>query len=82
MCNYGPGGNWLGAPVYEQGEPGSNCPSGTQKTSDGLCAWNDNGKELLGDTKYDFTFFIKPCNFYCSDHNLIQTKNANWKFRI
>jgi len=38
VCNYGPGGNYLGSPVYEQGQPGSNCPSGTKKTSDGLCA--------------------------------------------
>ena len=39
VCNYGPGGNWLGNAVYEQGEPGSNCPAGTSATSAGLCAW-------------------------------------------
>jgi len=38
VCNYGPGGNWLGNAVYEQGEPGSNCPTGTSATSAGLCA--------------------------------------------
>jgi len=38
VCNYGPAGNWLGAPVYEQGDPGSNCPADTSKTADGLCA--------------------------------------------
>ena len=39
VCNYGPAGNWLGNAVYEQGEPGSNCPTGTSATSAGLCAW-------------------------------------------
>ena len=39
MCNYGPAGNWQGNAVYEQGEPGSNCPTGTSATSAGLCAW-------------------------------------------
>ena len=38
VCNYGPGGNWRGASVYQQGNPGSNCPEGTSKTSAGLCA--------------------------------------------
>ena len=39
VCNYGPGGNWLENAVYEQGEPGSNCPAGLSATSAGLCAW-------------------------------------------
>ena len=37
ICNYGPGGNWLGAPVYDVGVPGSECPSGTSKDELGLC---------------------------------------------
>ena len=42
VCNYGPAGNIEGAPVYEQGETGSNCPTGTSKTPLGLCANDDN----------------------------------------
>jgi len=38
VCNYGPAGNWNGAAVYKRGRPGSKCPSGTKKTSEGLCA--------------------------------------------
>jgi len=38
VCNYGPGGNMRGSPVYIKGNPGSKCPSGTKKTSAGLCA--------------------------------------------
>jgi len=37
-CNYGPGGNMRGQSIYEQGEPGSKCPTGTTKTAEGLCA--------------------------------------------
>ena len=42
VCNYGPAGNIEGAPVYEQGETGSNCPKGTTKTPLGLCANDEN----------------------------------------
>ena len=42
VCNYGPAGNIVGAPVYEQGDTGSNCPAGTSKTSQGLCAIDNN----------------------------------------
>jgi len=38
VCNYGPGGNYLGSPVYKTGKPGSKCPSDTKKTAEGLCA--------------------------------------------
>ena len=38
ICNYGPGGNALGAPEYEIGAPGSDCPYGTKMTIYGLCA--------------------------------------------
>merc|ERR1712020_452603 len=38
VCNYGPGGNFRGKPVYQKGMPGSKCEAGTKKTSDGLCA--------------------------------------------
>jgi len=37
-CNYGPGGNMGGQHVYQKGRPGSKCPTGTKKTSEGLCA--------------------------------------------
>ncbi|KAK9885556.1 hypothetical protein WA026_012306 [Henosepilachna vigintioctopunctata] len=39
VCNYGPGGNYLGLPVYEVGEPCSNCPWNLQsnKKYEGLC---------------------------------------------
>jgi len=26
VCNYGPGGNYIGQPVYKPGEPGTGCP--------------------------------------------------------
>jgi len=38
VCNYGPAGNYIGQPIYEEGPAGSKCPSGT--TADrrsGLC---------------------------------------------
>merc|ERR1719427_1021438 len=39
MCNYGPGGNWLGSPLYKIGEKCSECPKGTtcDTTYDALC---------------------------------------------
>jgi hypothetical protein len=37
-CNYGPGGNFVGSPVYKQGKAGTACPVGTKATSQGLCA--------------------------------------------
>ncbi|XP_049765599.1 salivary glue protein Sgs-3-like [Schistocerca cancellata] len=39
VCNYGPSGNFLGLPLYEEGDPCSRCPNGT-RCSDaypGLC---------------------------------------------
>ena len=46
VCNYGPAGNIMVNPVYEQGDPGSNCPAGTSKITQGptqgLCAINKN----------------------------------------
>ena len=42
VCNYGPGGNNSGMEndVYKQGPPGSECPKGSTKTSQGLCKHN------------------------------------------
>ena len=40
VCNYGPGGNFLTRPVYKLGEPGSDCPEGTEATDEGLCRVN------------------------------------------
>ncbi|KAE8745993.1 hypothetical protein FOCC_FOCC007251 [Frankliniella occidentalis] len=40
VCNYKPGGNFIGQTMYEAGTPASKCPSGTKKDSTytGLCA--------------------------------------------
>jgi hypothetical protein len=35
-CNFAPGGNLVGSPVYKIGKAASNCPGGT-KPNDGLC---------------------------------------------
>ncbi|BFZ19718.1 hypothetical protein BsWGS_22757 [Bradybaena similaris] len=37
VCNYGPGGNYIGEKPYEAGTPCSQCPSGTT-CGQGLCA--------------------------------------------
>nr|CAD7586036.1 unnamed protein product [Timema genevievae] len=39
-CNYGPGGNMIGASVYKEGKPCSKCPEGTKcdAKDTGLCA--------------------------------------------
>ncbi|XP_059351637.1 uncharacterized protein LOC132087747 [Daphnia carinata] len=37
VCNYGPAGNFIDSPVYEQGTAGSACPSPTSNNN-GLCA--------------------------------------------
>ncbi|XP_037800286.1 CRISP/Allergen/PR-1-like [Penaeus monodon] len=36
-CNYGPAGNILTRPIYEQGPAASNCPNGKSGNYDGLC---------------------------------------------
>ena len=46
-CNYGPGGNMRGQSIYEQGEPGSKCPTGTTKTAEGLCAQDKKQKTKI-----------------------------------
>ncbi|KAL3267376.1 hypothetical protein HHI36_011507 [Cryptolaemus montrouzieri] len=64
VCNYGPGGNYLGLPVYEVGEPCSNCPRHLKnnKKYKGLCGESETvakgnksilllEKSLLGLTK-------------------------------
>lgn len=38
LCNYGPAGNFWNKAVYLVGDPGSECPPGSFKSSDGLCA--------------------------------------------
>nr|CAD7256849.1 unnamed protein product [Timema shepardi] len=40
VCNYGPGGNMVGASVYQEGKPCSKCPEGTKcdAKDTGLCA--------------------------------------------
>lgn len=48
VCNYGPGGNYLGFPVYQIGEPGSNCPTGTKRNKrfKGLCGVEESVKKV------------------------------------
>ena len=58
VCNYGPAGNWLGNAVYEQGEPGSNCPTGTSATSAGLCAW-----KLSNDSCFPWLVLFRQISF-------------------
>ena len=42
VCNYGPAGNDIkGKDVYKMGSPGSECPKGSTKTSQGLCKYNN-----------------------------------------
>ena len=48
VCNYGPGGNIIDKPVYQIGEPGSECPEGTTSTKKGLCERNAKGHESNG----------------------------------
>lgn len=38
VCNYGPGGNYIGLPVYLPGEPGTACPQKLKHNNKcGLC---------------------------------------------
>lgn len=36
-CNYGPAGNILTRPIYEEGPAASNCPNGKSEKYEGLC---------------------------------------------
>eukprot|EP00095_Tigriopus_kingsejongensis_P010540 maker-scaffold349_size200065-snap-gene-1.26 protein:Tk10540 transcript:maker-scaffold349_size200065-snap-gene-1.26-mRNA-1 annotation:"hypothetical protein DAPPUDRAFT_96576" len=40
ICNYGPSGNFIGSPMYQMGDPCSQCPSNTQCSVQysGLCS--------------------------------------------
>nr|CAH0103827.1 unnamed protein product [Daphnia galeata] len=38
VCNYGPGGNTISCPLYNQGSAGSACPAGPSSSYTGLCA--------------------------------------------
>ena len=57
VCNYGPGGNYLGLPVYEIGEPSSACGGGLEPSEDyeGLCGKSMKVEEE--DTKFDIFDF-------------------------
>ncbi|XP_044748643.1 venom allergen 5-like [Coccinella septempunctata] len=44
VCNYGPGGNYLGLPLYDVGEPCSNCPNNLKS--------NEKYEALCGETEY------------------------------
>lgn len=41
-CNYGPGGNVAGMPVYAEGEPCTRCPNGSTCSASGLCVHSGN----------------------------------------
>lgn len=43
VCNYCPGGNFLGEEIYQPGPPAANCPEGFHD-DDGLCAENVEGE--------------------------------------
>ena len=47
VCNYGTGGNFSNAPIFNSGKPCSKCPKGTT-CKRGLCskAKRDNEREL------------------------------------
>ncbi|XP_068208648.1 CRISP/Allergen/PR-1-like isoform X2 [Palaemon carinicauda] len=37
VCNYGPGGNFIGRPMYSKGATASSCPNGKSSEYEGLC---------------------------------------------
>lgn len=39
VCNYGPGGNYIGLPMYDEGKPCSKCPEDHKQNQKykGLC---------------------------------------------
>jgi len=45
VCNYGPSGNWEGAPLYEIGVACSACPEDFQECQDGLCTRQQASKQ-------------------------------------
>lgn len=53
VCNYGPGGNYIGLPVYKPGAPGSACPDKVKPSNKcGLCG------HFVNATKSDI--FVPP----------------------
>ncbi|KAL1506271.1 hypothetical protein ABEB36_005663 [Hypothenemus hampei] len=56
VCNYGPGGNYLGRPVYATGKPASKCPEGLTRNPfyRGLCGESVNVKDVAN---YTFDVF-------------------------
>lgn len=52
VCNYGPGGNYLGVPVYEVGDPTSKCPNDLEPNEQyfGLCG---NVRKIDEDKDFD-----------------------------
>ena len=72
VCNYGPSGNFGGRPLYKQGDPGTQCPEGTEPTGMGLCAWKEKKASIFFTNKENmntfscvqdelFVFMIYPC---------------------
>jgi hypothetical protein len=39
VCNYGPGGNYIGGNMYKIGAPCTKCPAVAPSCNDGLCVW-------------------------------------------
>ena len=51
----------MNEPIYIEGDPGTECPSETSKTSDGLCGWfwsNDKLHCLGMQNQFVFVVFI------------------------
>ncbi|XP_019772948.1 venom allergen 5 2 isoform X2 [Dendroctonus ponderosae] len=48
VCNYGPGGNYLGNPVYEAGKVATRCPKGMERNAiyKGLCGQTQPVEEV------------------------------------
>ncbi|CAG9766666.1 unnamed protein product [Ceutorhynchus assimilis] len=55
VCNYGPGGNYLGQPVYQTGKPASKCSSNLSRNQlyKGLC-----GQAIPASDVANFTFDV------------------------
>lgn len=53
VCNYGPGGNYIGLPMYEAGKPCSKCPKGLKQNVKykGLCGESPRVDKSINEDK-------------------------------
>lgn len=89
VCNYGPAGNMIGEPIYEQGKPGSACPINScvggatcsgGKDYPGLCKMLDpTTAPVYSRNLNDLLFF---CNSSAATEDCTATANGtnNWKY--